>query len=128
MCDQRASAGIQKTLSAVLVLVLGHIWVFGGELLVQLLEGVGDVFEEDEPEINVLVPVVCLNCSSKPRLPRPFFFTFGAVVAMMRHHSVVAGRARRRVVGSVRLSVGSIPACSRRIWRYCPELDDVFHR
>jgi hypothetical protein len=104
----------EESFGAVLVLVLGHIRVFGGELLGQLLESVGDVgdvFEEDEPENNVVVPALCLSCSSKPKLTRPFFLAFGAIVAMMRHHSVEPGNARRRVVDRVRLSVSSIAAC-----------------
>ena len=59
-CDQRASGGTQKTFSALYSsgssgLAPGVVAFAGDELGVVLLEGVGDVFEEDEAEDDVLV-------------------------------------------------------------------------
>jgi hypothetical protein len=57
-CDQRASLGTQKMLSARYsswVLGVGAGIAIGHEGRVLLLEGVGDVLEEDESEDDVLV-------------------------------------------------------------------------
>ena len=59
-CGQRASTGTQKTLAGeVFVFVLGigpgEVALSGDELGVVLVEGVGDVFEEDQAEDDVLV-------------------------------------------------------------------------
>ena len=57
-CDQRASFGTQKTLIGpvfVGVFRVGPLGPFGVELGVLLLEGVGDVLQEDQAEDDVLV-------------------------------------------------------------------------
>ncbi len=58
--DQRASAGTQKTFSALYSsgssgFGAGVVALAGEELGAVFLEGVGDVFEEDEAEDDVLV-------------------------------------------------------------------------